>query len=77
MKTEKVTREILNKYKKRGGRMPSGMAGAAIYLAAIMTKEKKTQNAIAKVAFVTEATIRNRYKAFVKNHPEYLPYCPK
>ena len=44
------------------GRGPTGMAAAALYVAALMNGEKKTQREVADVAGVTEVTIRNRYK---------------
>ncbi|MDY7083308.1 MAG: transcription initiation factor IIB 3, partial [Halobacteria archaeon] len=37
-------------------------AAAAVYLASILTNDKRTQNQIASVADVTEVTIRNRYQ---------------
>lgn len=44
------------------GRGPTGIAAAALYLAALINGEKKTQREVAEVAGVTEVTIRNRYK---------------
>ncbi|QLH81962.1 transcription initiation factor IIB [Halosimplex pelagicum] len=44
------------------GRGPSGFAAAAIYAAAMLCNEKRTQKAVADVAQVTEVTIRNRYQ---------------
>ena len=44
------------------GKDPSGLAAASLYLATIIKGEKRTQQAIAKVAHVTEVTIRNRHK---------------
>ncbi|ELY65342.1 transcription initiation factor IIB [Natronococcus jeotgali] len=44
------------------GRGPSGFAAAAIYAAALLCNEKRTQKAVAEVAQVTEVTIRNRYQ---------------
>ncbi len=48
------------------GKCPSGLAAAAIYISAKNRKKKITQHDIAKVAFVTEVTIRNRYKELVE-----------
>jgi transcription initiation factor TFIIB len=48
------------------GRGPTGMAAAAIYIASVVTTERRTQNEIANVAGVTEVTIRNRYKELVR-----------
>ncbi|MCL4350096.1 MAG: transcription initiation factor IIB [Candidatus Thermoplasmatota archaeon] len=44
------------------GKGPTGVAAAAIYIASIMTDERRTQRSVAEVAGVTEVTIRNRYK---------------
>lgn len=44
------------------GRGPTGIAAAALYVAALMYGEKRTQREVADVAGVTEVTIRNRYK---------------
>jgi len=45
-----------------GGRGPTGVSAAAIYIASIICGERKTQREVAEVAGVTEVTIRNRYK---------------
>ena len=44
------------------GRGPAGISAAALYVAALMNDEKKTQREVADVAGITEVTIRNRYK---------------
>lgn len=44
------------------GKGPTGVAAAAIYIAANMENQPRTQKEIADVAGVTEVTIRNRYK---------------
>jgi transcription initiation factor TFIIB len=44
------------------GRGPTGIASAALYVAALINGEKRTQREVADVAGVTEVTIRNRYK---------------
>lgn len=44
------------------GRGPTGVAAAAVYIAAINKNERRTQRDVADVAGVTEVTIRNRYK---------------
>jgi len=48
-----------------GGKDPSGLAAAALYIAAIKNDEKRTQRDIATVASITEVTVRNRYKDLV------------
>ncbi|SDN20567.1 transcription initiation factor TFIIB [Halogranum gelatinilyticum] len=54
---EKTTAEGLH-----SGKSPTGFAAAAIYTAALLCNEKRTQREIAQVAQVTEVTIRNRYR---------------
>ena len=44
------------------GKGPTGVAAAAIYIASLLTGERRTQRSVAEVAGVTEVTIRNRYK---------------
>ncbi len=44
------------------GKSPTGLAGAAIYIAAILCEQRCTQSEIASVAKVTEVTIRKRYQ---------------
>jgi transcription initiation factor TFIIB len=44
------------------GKSPTGFAAAAIYLASMLSDEKRTQSEIADVADVTVVTVRNRYK---------------
>lgn len=44
------------------GRGPAGIAAAALYVAALLNLEKRTQREVADVAGITEVTIRNRYK---------------
>jgi len=48
------------------GRGPTGIAAAALYVAALMNGEKRTQREVADVAGVTEVTIRNRYKELIE-----------
>jgi transcription initiation factor TFIIB len=48
------------------GKDPKGMAAAAIYVASILTGQRRTQLEIARTARVTEVTVRNRYKEMVE-----------
>ncbi len=60
---------ILKKAKKNdvtSGKGPTGVAAAAVYIAAVLEGEKKTQREIADVVGVTEVTIRNRFKELVE-----------
>lgn len=61
--------EILDQSLKQGlvsGRGPMGVAAAAVYIASVMTGERRTQKEVADVAGVTEVTIRNRYRELKK-----------
>lgn len=63
--TQSKAVEILDMAQKNeltSGRGPTGIAAAALYVAALMNGEKRTQRDVADVAGVTEVTIRNRYK---------------
>ncbi|MGC8609713.1 MAG: transcription initiation factor IIB, partial [Thermoplasmata archaeon] len=65
MDTRSRSMEILKQAENTGltsGKGPTGVAAAAIYIASLMTGERRTQRAVAEVAGVTEVTIRNRYK---------------
>ena len=64
-KTEENAEKIVEAAKKAdlcSGKNPVSMAAAAIYIASKITGEKKTQHEIARIAHVTELTIRNRCK---------------
>jgi transcription initiation factor TFIIB len=57
--------EILQKASQKeitSGKGPMGIAAASLYVASLLTGEKRTQREVAEVAGVTEVTIRNRYK---------------
>tara|TARA_Y100000034_G_C6874281_1_gene399564 strand:- start:20 stop:994 length:975 start_codon:yes stop_codon:yes gene_type:complete len=58
--------EIANKSELTSGRGPTGLAAAALYVASLITGEKRTQREIADVVGVTEVTIRNRYKEMIE-----------
>ncbi len=60
--------EILKKAESvelTSGRGPTGLAAASLYVASLITEEKRTQREIADVVGVTEVTIRNRYKEMI------------
>jgi len=64
--------KLAKKYRITAGKAPTGLAGAALYVAAIQEGERRTQKEISIAAGVTEATIRNRYKElinYLKIHP--------
>lgn len=67
--TQSKAVEILEEAQKEeltSGRGPTGIAAAALYVAALMHGEKRTQREVADVAGVTEVTIRNRYKELLE-----------
>jgi transcription initiation factor TFIIB len=57
----KIMRDAKDKHATMG-KDPSGLAAATLYIASKIKKEKITQSHLAKVANVTEVTIRNRAK---------------
>jgi len=60
---------LLKKAKKYGatsGKGPTGVAAAALYIAAVLGGEKRTQREVADAIGVTEVTIRNRFKELIK-----------
>ena len=57
--------ELLKEATKKGltsGRGPTGVAAAAVYIASVLSGERRTQRDVAEVARVTEVTVSNRYK---------------
>lgn len=67
-RVQKKANEIIKLAEKKGltsGRGPTGVAAAAIYVASIMYKERRTQRDIARVSQVTEVTVRNRFKELI------------
>lgn len=62
------TNEILGEARGRElthGKSPTGVAAAAIYVAARQLNHPRTQRDIADISGVTEVTIRNRYKEII------------
>ncbi|MFX1485724.1 MAG: transcription initiation factor IIB [Promethearchaeota archaeon] len=61
--------EILKLASENGltsGRGPTGVAAAALYIASVISNERRTQRDVAEVTKVTEVTVRNRYKELVE-----------
>ncbi len=48
------------------GRGPTGIAASAIYIAAILCNDRKTQKEVAEATGVTEVTLRVRYKEIAR-----------
>ncbi|NTV24171.1 MAG: hypothetical protein HGA85_07445 [Nanoarchaeota archaeon] len=59
--------QIAMKEEITSGRSPKGIAAGALYIASRIHNEKRTQAEIAKVADVTEVTVRNSYKELIEN----------
>ena len=55
-----------SQYDVTSGKGPIGVASAALYIAAVLEGEKKTQREVADAIGVTEVTIRNRYKEIIE-----------
>ena len=53
-------------YDVTSGKGPIGVASTALYIAAVLEGEKKTQREVADAIGVTEVTIRNRYKEIIE-----------
>ncbi|GBC75460.1 hypothetical protein HRbin06_00778 [archaeon HR06] len=67
-RTKRKALEILRIIDETGfsaGKNPMGLAASAIYVAALHEGEKITQSQIAKIANVTEITVRNRSKGII------------
>jgi len=67
---ENTAIEILAQAKEEGittGKVPTGLAATALYIAGILEDERRTQQEISRVGQVTEITIRNRYREFIEN----------
>ncbi|HIP57009.1 MAG TPA: transcription initiation factor IIB, partial [Ignisphaera aggregans] len=67
--TVRTAIEIIDKARRLGitaGKDPAGIAAAAVYIAALLNDERRTQKEVAMAAGVTEVTVRNRYKELVK-----------
>ena len=70
------TMEILKQAKDKeltSGRSPTCVAAAAIYIASILSNERRTQREVADKAGVTEVTIRNRYKELTEKLGIQIP----
>ncbi len=68
-KTMRTASGILKKADKAGiaaGKDPAGLAAAALLVASTLEGEDRPQKDVAKLAGVTEVTIRNRYKDLKK-----------
>lgn len=67
--TIKTAIDIIRRAREAGitaGKDPAGVAAAAVYIAALLNDERRTQKEVAMAAGVTEVTVRNRYKELMK-----------
>jgi len=69
--SEKVfedSKKLLEEYDEDSrGRNPQTWAASAVYLAALMNEEKKTQREVADASGITEVAIRNGYAQIIKD----------
>ena len=65
--------QIASKKGLMSGRGPGGIAAASLYLAGVLENERHTQREIAKVARVTEVTVRNRLKELITKLDIHIP----
>jgi transcription initiation factor TFIIB len=66
---EEKARKIIKKALEKditSGRGPTGIAASAIYIAAILCDDRKTQKDVAEATGVTEVTLRVRYKEIAR-----------
>ncbi|MFZ0513724.1 MAG: transcription initiation factor IIB, partial [Candidatus Nitrosopolaris sp.] len=66
----------LNKKEISAGKEPMGFAATVLYIACLITGEKKTQTNIAQAAGVTKVTVRNRYRDIKRRGLDLIPYLP-
>ena len=69
MPTQKKAIELLEQVKDKNimaGKNPTSMAASVLYLACIITGERRTQQQIADIANTTPVTLRNRVKEIIK-----------
>ncbi|MGD8506313.1 MAG: TFIIB-type zinc ribbon-containing protein [Candidatus Bathyarchaeota archaeon] len=58
--------QVAKELKLTYGRAAKGVAAAACYIASKISRDYRTQREVAEVARITEVTLRNRYKEFMK-----------
>jgi transcription initiation factor TFIIB len=69
-KTERHAIKILREAKKKKtiiGKIPMGVAAAALYIAARLQGEAITQSGVAEAAEVSAVTVRNHYKELIED----------
>ncbi|MBW3015864.1 hypothetical protein KY330_05570 [Candidatus Woesearchaeota archaeon] len=58
--------EQIQKLGLTSGKCPMSIAGTTLYLAGLLVNQKRTQKEISEVSNITEVTLRNRCKEFIK-----------
>ncbi len=71
-KAQQILKRAINE-ELTSGKGPTGLAAAVIYMASILCEDRRTQQHIAKVAGITEVTIRNHYKALAEQMNMDIP----
>jgi transcription initiation factor TFIIB len=75
-KTKRKAIDIMYHLKQKevpAGKDPMGIAATTLYLACLLTGERKTQTNIAQAAGVTEVTLRNRYRDIKRRGLDLIP----
>lgn len=68
-KTQTKAVQLIEKAMKKGitsGKSPNSVASAALYVASLLNKERRTQLKFAETAKITEVTLRNRFNELLK-----------
>lgn len=68
-KTQTKAVRFIEKAMKQGitsGKSPNSIAAAALYVASLLNKERRTQLKFAETAKITEVTLRNRFNELIK-----------
>jgi transcription initiation factor TFIIB len=63
----------LNKKEISAGKEPMGFAATVLYIACLITGEKRTQTNIVQAAGVTKVTLRNRYRDIKRRGLDLIP----
>ncbi|MHA2271466.1 MAG: transcription initiation factor IIB [Candidatus Hodarchaeales archaeon] len=70
MATQRLAMDIIKIAQQKNltlGKNPAGLAAAALYIAGLKTRERRTQQQLATASKTTPVTIRNRFKELVKH----------
>ncbi len=72
----KLAKEVLQdarRFRLTGGRSPSSLAAAAVYIACVFRSEQVTQSKLAKSCGVSEVSVRLNYKRLLRRLNACLP----